>query len=284
MAVMNDLVANQSFTEADVQQVVAGLLQFEQPDLPVTHHFGPGVYIREIMIPSDTVIVGHYHRNAHLNVMLTGRLTLINMDGTRRELVAPQTLMSQPGRKIAIVHEEVHWQNIYATDETDVERLEEMLFDKAEADMLALANQQLLLACDHSADQVDFVAAIAEFGFDEETVWAISSDESDLIPLPFGSYGIMVGPSPIHGKGLFATSSFEPGDVIALAAIDSHRTPPGRYTNHAARPNAEMIRVTNGRDMELRAILPIAGSKGGSLGDEVTVDYRQVLALTLGAR
>lgn len=266
------------FTEQDVQCLETALASQEQLDCPVTHHFGPGVYIREVILPTDSYIIGHSHKSPHLNVMLEGRLTIIGLDGTRKELCAPQTFVSPPGRKIAYIHERVRWQNIYSTDETDVETLENMLLDKSAAFEQA---QQLLLGHDKTEDREDFLAAITAFGFDEATVNAVSVDESDQIPLPLGRYKMMVSSSMIHGKGIFATADIDANELIAPARLDGKRTPAGRFANHSKTPNAEMVLNDNG-NIYLFAKEKIFGCKGGNKGDEITVDYRHALSLTLG--
>lgn len=274
---MDIVLAERPFTEQDVLHLESAFLKEEQVDCPVTHHFGPGVYIREVVLPAGAYIIGHAHKDTHLNVMLEGRLTIIKEDGTRRELAAPQTFVSGPGRKIAYIHETVRWQNIYATPETDVDALETLLFDKS----AAFVESQALLAYDNTADQSDFALTIAEFGFDAATVAAVSENEADQIPFPQGSYKVAVMPSMIHGKGLFASADIAANELIAPARLNGNRTPAGRYTNHSATPNAEMVLSENG-DIYLFSKEVLFGCKGGSIGDEITIDYRHALSLTLG--
>ena len=38
------------------------LRSFEQVDAPVTHNFADGVYVRELLIPKDSLIIGKRHR------------------------------------------------------------------------------------------------------------------------------------------------------------------------------------------------------------------------------
>jgi hypothetical protein len=275
---MDLVLTERPFTEQDVLRLESAFLKEEQVDCPVTHHFGPGVYIREVLLPAGAYIIGHAHKDAHLNVMLEGRLTIIKDDGTRREMTAPQTFVSKPGRKIAYIHETVRWQNIYATPETDVDKLETLLFDKS----AVFVESQALLTHDHDADRNDFALAIAEYGYDEATVAAISESEVDQTPFPPGSYKVAVMPSAVHGRGLFATSDIAANELIAPARLGGKRTPAGRYTNHSATPNAEMVRAENG-DVYLFSKEMILGCKGGSIGGEITIDYRHALSLTLGA-
>ena len=60
--------------------------------------------------------------------------------------------------------------------------------------------------------------------------------------------------------------------------LNGLRTPAGYLVNHAKEPNAMAVKMDNG-DMYLVAIKNIGGMSGASLGEEITVDYRQVMQL-----
>ena len=98
-----------------------------------------------------------------------------------------------------------------------------------------------------------------------------------------GSEEFTVDLSKIEGKGVMASGNIKEGEVIGPARINKMRTPLGRYTNHSKNPNAKMVLKENG-DIDLVAVSNIAGYKGGQLGEEITVDYRQVLRLSLGEK
>jgi hypothetical protein len=268
------------YTEQKVQTLEAAFLEQPQVDCPVVHRFGPNIYIREVTIPAGTLSIGHYQTTTHLNVMLKGRVIMVSEDGSKTELVAPQTFVTGPGRKIGYILEDMVWQNIYATNETDVEKLETTLLNKSQTWQEHQKNQQLLLSFDHSEDVADYYLAIAEYGFDHETVQNQVQNLDDQIDLPHGGYKIMVAPSKIEGKGVFATGTIKAGEIIAPARIAGKRTPVGRYTNHSKNPNAKMILLDNG-DVNLVAAMPIVGCKGGNLGEEITIDYRQALSLAI---
>jgi hypothetical protein len=269
-----------AFTEQKVQTLEAAFLEQPQVDCPVVHRFGPNIYIREVTIPAGTLSIGHYQTTTHLNVMLKGRVIMVSEDGSKTELVAPQTFVSGPGRKIGYILEDMVWQNVYATNETDVEKLETTLLNKSQTWQEHQKNQQLLLSFDHSEDVADYYLAIVEYGFDHETVQNQVQNLDDQIDLPHGGYKMMVAPSKIEGKGVFATGNIDAGEIIAPARIAGKRTPAGRYTNHSKNPNAKMILLDNG-DVNLVAAMPIVGCKGGNLGEEITIDYRQALSLAI---
>jgi hypothetical protein len=267
-------------TEQKIQFLEVEFLKQPQANCPVVHRFGPNIYIREVTIPADTFSIGHCQTTTHLNIMLTGRVTMVNPDGSHTELVAPHTFVAGPGRKIGYVHETMVWQNVYATNETNVEKLETMFLDKSVTWQENHKNQQLLLNFNHSEDIADYYAAIEEYGFDHETVQAQTLNLDDQIDLPYGNYKMMVAPSKIEGKGVFATGNIEVNEIIAPARINGKRTPAGRYTNHAKDPNAKMILLDNG-DINLIAIKKISGCHGGNLGEEITIDYRQAVSLAI---
>jgi hypothetical protein len=270
----------QVLTEQKVQELEKHFLKEKQADCPVKHIFAPNIYIREVFIPAGTFSIGHYQTTEHLNIMLKGRVTMVNEDGSHTELVAPQTFVSKPGRKIGYIHEDMVWQNVYSTNEIEVEKLETTYLNKSITWQENQKSQELLLTLDHSSDIADYYLAIAEFGFDHEAVRKQTENMKDQIPMPFGSYKIMVANSRIDGKGVFATGNIEEGEVIAPARIDGKRTPVGRYTNHAKNINAIMVLRDNG-NIDLVAKKAIKGCQGGNLGEEITIDYRQALSLAI---
>ena len=131
-------------TKENVEAVEHRLLQLPQVDCSLKHRFGPGIYIREVTIPAGVLAIGHHHKHAHMNIMVKGRLTFLMNDGTTMEVSAPFADTCSPGRKIAYAHEDTVWLNIYATNETDVEKLEEQLFEKSQVWLLNDAQKKAL--------------------------------------------------------------------------------------------------------------------------------------------
>lgn len=248
------------------------MLEMKQELAPVIHRFGPGVYIREVHLPKGIFAVGHHQNFDHMNVFLKGRVTILNDDGTTSDLVAPMIFVGKPGRKVGYIHEDVVWLNVYATEERDIETLENTFITKSD-NWKNSENEKRINEFKSAIDREDFFKCIEELGYDELTVRDQSCFTGDLIDLPDGNYKIKKGKSAIEGTGIFATSSIEDGEIIAPARIDGGRTITGRYTNHSAEPNAKMIRF--GDDIYLVATRNITGCSGGFDGEEITIDYRQ---------
>lgn len=119
-----DLVKNK--VEALLSEMVGQM----QVACPVTHYFHPGLYIREAFIPAGTVAVGKAHRDVHTSILLMGVVIVLNTDGSTEVLEAPKTMVSPPGRKVVYAATDVLWQNVYATDETNLSVLEETYVEK----------------------------------------------------------------------------------------------------------------------------------------------------------
>ena len=116
-------------------EIEAALLKLPQVPCEVTHTFGPGTYVRQVVIPADTVVMGHEHKEATINIFLKGRGKFIMENGETKELEAPMVFLGSPGRKMCHAYEEIVWLNVHQnpTNETNIEKLEEMFIKKSEA-------------------------------------------------------------------------------------------------------------------------------------------------------
>jgi hypothetical protein len=259
----------------DTDAAEAVLLPSKQNPCSVIHRFGPHLYIREVHMPAGTFAIGHHQNFEHLNVFLKGRVLMFGPSGPQ-EMVAPMMFVGQPGRKKGLIIEDVVWQNIYATDETDIGKLEAMLLSKSES-----FEAYTPPPADHSADRADFDAMLKDLGVTAELVRQQSENMLDQIPFPSGSYKCRTALSDLHGTGLFATAMILPGEPIAPARVSGMRTPAGRYANHSANPNAVMV-VDDRGDVALVAVRIILGCMGGQNGEEITIDYRHARRVSQG--
>lgn len=116
-----------------IELVEAKFLLDPQIDCPLTHHFAPGVYLREIFMPAGTFIIGHEHKTDHLNIIVSGRCAAM-VGGRYFEINAPDTFRSGPGvRKVLYILEDMRWMTIHPTDETDLEKLADELIVKSQS-------------------------------------------------------------------------------------------------------------------------------------------------------
>jgi quercetin dioxygenase-like cupin family protein len=118
----------------------------------VTHHFAPGVYMRELFIPKGTTLTGKIHKTEHLNILSQGDLTVWTEEGMKR-LKASSVILSKPGIKRAgYAHEDSIWITVHPTDERDLEKLEELLIAKDFSEVTALSPAQIAAQIERKGD------------------------------------------------------------------------------------------------------------------------------------
>lgn len=100
-----------------------------QIELKTTHHFAPGIYMREIFIPKGVTLTGKIHKTEHMNILSQGRLIVYTESGMK-ELTASTVVKSSPGiKRVGHALEDSVWITVHPNiaDEQDVQKLEEML-------------------------------------------------------------------------------------------------------------------------------------------------------------
>lgn len=97
-------------------------------DLPVKHHFAPGLYSRELFIPKGVTLTGMIHKTEHICVLSMGEVSVYTEDGMKR-LKASSVVHSMPGiKRVLFAHEDSVWINFHhnPTNEQDPEKIEEI--------------------------------------------------------------------------------------------------------------------------------------------------------------
>ena len=98
----------------------AQLAQFPQVQIPVTHRFTDGMYIREIRVPAGMMFTSRTHKTQHPFVISSGAAEIINERGVRFLVRAPFTGITEPGtRRIFLVVEEMVLTTFHVTEEKD---------------------------------------------------------------------------------------------------------------------------------------------------------------------
>ena len=120
-------VQNRAYIDVvrDIQQQITD--QAELIEVPVVHHFAPGVYMRQMDAKAGTFIVSKMHRTEHFIMFLKGSCSVLTEGGV--ELIkAPCVLRTMPGTKRAgYFHEDTSCITIHPTDSTDLEEIEKQV-------------------------------------------------------------------------------------------------------------------------------------------------------------
>lgn len=125
----------ESPTDTSVDVLEAGMVAgFPRVEVPVFHHFGDGIYAREIHAKAGTLMTGKLHRTEHLNIISQGVIEVwvegVHGPEQRRTITAPCSFVAPPGtRRVGLVHEDVVWTTIHANPDNvrDLEQLEALL-------------------------------------------------------------------------------------------------------------------------------------------------------------
>ena len=116
------------------------IIDINEEELPLTHTFSESVYCREIFMPAGMIVVGHVHKTTHINIVSKGK-ALVWMNGEVVEITAPFTFESKAGvRKVLYIIEDMFWSTIHVTNETDTDKLKDILVDIKASEGLTLDN------------------------------------------------------------------------------------------------------------------------------------------------
>ena len=103
------------------------MLQEPQVDCPVKHHFGEKTYVRETFMPAGTVAIGKKHRYEIVNILLKGKMLVLNGSDEPEYAEAPCIFKSKAGvKKAAYFIEDTVWLNVHYDENNskDVELIE----------------------------------------------------------------------------------------------------------------------------------------------------------------
>jgi len=97
---------------------------------PLTHHFAPGIYAREIFIPGGYVIIGKIHKHNHFIIFLDGDVTIVSEKG-KEHITKPGIMISPMGIKRAVyANKDSRIITIHPTEETDLDKIEDEVIAK----------------------------------------------------------------------------------------------------------------------------------------------------------
>lgn len=115
-------------TTPDVERMVAFVASLPEIEAPLVHRFTPGLYIREMSVKRDSVLVGKKHLTEHPYVLSKGKM-LVWIDGVKPILIeAPFTGVTPANtRRYAIAVEDSIWTTFHVTEETDPDKVIEKI-------------------------------------------------------------------------------------------------------------------------------------------------------------
>jgi hypothetical protein len=99
----------------------------EKFEFPVEHTVKDGMYMRKLFIPKGSLVVGKIHKVDCINIVAQGDISVVTETGSAR-VRAGYTVVSPAGiQKVGYAHEDTIFINVFRTDETDIERIEDAI-------------------------------------------------------------------------------------------------------------------------------------------------------------
>jgi quercetin dioxygenase-like cupin family protein len=114
-------IADGVIVEGDGKHIVT-----ESKIAPIKHSFADGVYIRQMDMMKDSIVVGAIHKHLHVWFLLTGHVTVTTED-TTEDYVAPCYMVSTPGvKRVILANEDSIFVNIHKnpSNTKDIDKLE----------------------------------------------------------------------------------------------------------------------------------------------------------------
>lgn len=113
----------------NVQELGKFLETQEQVETPIKHFIYGGIYVRQMFIPKDTLIIGKRHRFSTCNMLINGTISIyMGPDEPIANIIAPAIFESEQfGQKMGFAHTDCLFVTVHPTKETDVDKMEDIL-------------------------------------------------------------------------------------------------------------------------------------------------------------
>tara|TARA_R100001369_G_scaffold91742_1_gene133951 strand:- start:152 stop:616 length:465 start_codon:yes stop_codon:yes gene_type:complete len=101
-------------------------------EFPLKHSFADQIYVREMKMKKDSMVVGAIHNHLHVWFLLTGRLTIVT-ELSKEDYIAPCYVLSTPGvKRVIYAQEDSIFVNIHKnpSNTQDLDKLEDEIVSK----------------------------------------------------------------------------------------------------------------------------------------------------------
>lgn len=113
-----------------IDRIEAVLSTCPQLDHQMVHRFTPGMYLRQITMPAGSIYTSKIHKTEHPYFVMSGLVSVMREDGTWQHIKAPHVGITKTGtRRVLAVHEDTVWITAHATEETDLDKIEEKVIE-----------------------------------------------------------------------------------------------------------------------------------------------------------
>jgi hypothetical protein len=112
---MNTLEKMPTINAGQVDRLQYELGKLPQCDMPLTHSFIPGFYVRQIFMPKGAIVISRIHKTTHPFVVTKGHAAVMDEAGYVEQIKAGHVGITTPGtRRVLFIHEDSIWTTFHA--------------------------------------------------------------------------------------------------------------------------------------------------------------------------
>jgi len=112
-----EIIASHEELHRKVDEIELAIANQGKAELPVRHHFAPGLYMREIFMRKGSFLTSKIHSTEHFYFISHGVAAVVNViDGSSQILQAPYNGRTIPGtRRVLFIVEDCIWFTMHPT-------------------------------------------------------------------------------------------------------------------------------------------------------------------------
>jgi len=100
-----------------IEKLEEYLKTFPQVEVPLEESFGYNLYVREIMMPAGSFVIGAIHKYKHLSIMLDGELVMWTEFDGLIHLKGFNKVLAEPGiKRVGYVLQDTRWLTAHGMD------------------------------------------------------------------------------------------------------------------------------------------------------------------------
>lgn len=108
-----------------IKTLQAAMAKYPQLAFDTKHYFSDGMYMRWVMQPEGSLVVGKRHKKPHFFLLVKGHMRITSDGGMAQEYIAPALIVASAGAKRALLAlEDSEYLTIHQTYETDLDCVE----------------------------------------------------------------------------------------------------------------------------------------------------------------
>jgi len=237
------------------------LPQLTDEDYQLKEYYSGGLYCRQITIPAGALITGRIYKFDHIEMMVSGEITIISADGPKNTYEGFNVISAKSGKRQAgLAISDTVWMTVNQVPENVP--LNKML------DYTSVLTYEEYDSFYKELNNLDYNKFLSQLGINQEQMDEMVT-ANDVVDMPLGYEYIYKKESKLSGIGLFTKKQINKGEIICPARIGKKRTIAGRYSNHAFYANSVPF-------YEKDMFYFVANSDIRE-NEEITINYRDVL-------